>query len=117
VHGLSDSLGIHVGGIQVAADPLQSLSVFLMVGISHGIEELTVTLGATDILRRTQSSCFDKTRVSNAGHGISDALDTDRVFPTVAKVVEAFKRSGADILQDIDQRTLRSSRGPSLKSG
>lgn len=74
-----------------------------MAGIGNGIEELVVAPGATDILWWTASGCFDKARIGDAWHGISDALDTDRVFPAVAEVVEVFERPGADILQDIDE--------------
>jgi hypothetical protein len=103
VHGLSESLGIGVGGIEAASNPLEPFVVLLMAGIGDGIEELAVTPWATNILRRTASGCFDKARVVDAWHGISDALDTDRVLPAIAEVVEVFQRFGADILQNIDE--------------
>ena len=77
VDGLSKSLGMRVSGIEaVAGDPLQSLVVFLMVGICNGVEELVVAPGATDVLGRTASGCFNKARIDDAWNGIGDAFDT-----------------------------------------
>jgi hypothetical protein len=77
VHGLSESVGVGVSGIEVAADPLQSLVMLLMAGIGNDVEELTVAPGTTDILRRTSSGGIDEARIDDVWHGIGDALDTD----------------------------------------
>ena len=101
VHGLSEELDIGVGWIERAADPLQPLGVLLAVWISDRIEELAVSPGPADIFRWAASDCFDEAGVGDAGDGIGDALDSNRVFPAVAKVVEVFERFGADILQHV----------------
>ena len=85
---MSEDLDIGVGWIELAADPLQPLGVLLVVRIGDRIEDVAVAPGAADILWRAASGCFGEARVGNAGHGISDALDADRVLPAVAEVVE-----------------------------
>lgn len=67
MHGLSEGLGVGVGWIELAADPLQRLGVLLVVRIGDGIEELAVSRGAADILRRAAASCFDEARIGDAG--------------------------------------------------
>jgi len=54
-------------------------------------------------LWRAAPGCFDEAWVGNPGHGITDALDADRVFPAVTEIVEVFERPGADILEDVDE--------------
>jgi hypothetical protein len=103
IHGLSESVGIRVSGIEVAADPLQSL---LMAGIGYGIQELVVIPWTIDILWRAASGCFGKTGIGDAWHGIGYALNTDGMFPDIVEVVEVFERSGADILQSIDKELM-----------
>jgi hypothetical protein len=88
MHGLTEGLGLGIGWIEVAADPLQPLGVLVVVRIGDRIEEVAVSPGAADILGRAASGGCDEARVGDAGHGISDALDADRVLPAVAEVVE-----------------------------
>ncbi len=59
------------------------LGVFLVFWIGDRIEEVAVTPGAADILWRAASGCLDETRIDDAGHGVSDAFDADRVLPAI----------------------------------
>jgi hypothetical protein len=78
-----------------------SLSACWRFGSAIALEELAVSPGPADIFRWAASDCFDEAGVGDAGDGIGDALDSNRVFPAVAKVVEVFERFGADILQRV----------------
>ena len=74
----------------MAANPLQAVGVLLVIGISDRIEEVAISPGSADILWWAAPGCFDKARVGDARHGISDTLDADRVFPAVSEVVKVF---------------------------
>jgi hypothetical protein len=65
--------------------------VLLVVWISDRIEELAVSPGAADILWRAASGSIDEAGIDNAGYGVSDALDANRVLPAVAEVVKVFE--------------------------
>src|SRR5215471_5528319 len=80
--------------------------MLLVVRISDCVEEVVVSPGAADILRRATSGCGDQARIGHAWDGISDALDADRMLPAVAEVVEVFERSGADVFQRVDEAGL-----------
>jgi hypothetical protein len=94
VYSLSEQLGLGVGWIELAADPLQALDVLLVFRIRDRIEELAVSPGAADILWWAATDRFDEAWVVNAGRGIGNALDTDGMFPAVTEVVEVFGGGG-----------------------
>ena len=72
IHGLSEGLGIGIDWIEVAANPSQAVGALLVVRISDCVEEVAIPPGSADILWWAAAGCFDKARVGDARHGISD---------------------------------------------
>jgi hypothetical protein len=89
--------------IEFLAAPLHALVVAFMIGISECFEELAVAPGSANVLRWATSGRFDQTWIKKPGDRLGDALDPDRVFPAVAKVIEIFERLAADVFQDVDE--------------
>ena len=78
----------------------------LMLLVIDRLEEVGIAPGTADVFGRTTPCSLNQARVSKAGHGISNALDLDRVLPAVAKVVEVSERFCADILEHVDEACL-----------
>ena len=64
----------------MAADPLQSFGVLLMVWIGDRFEEFAIAPRTADILGWATSDSFDETWVGDPWHRVGDALDADGVF-------------------------------------
>ena len=91
--------GIDNIGIEVVGEPLFEFVVAFVLWIADGLEEFGIAPGAADIFRRAAPARLDQARIKNAGLGIDEALDFDRVLPAVAKIVEVPQRLGTDILE------------------
>ena len=93
-------------GIERRPDPLDHLGMALVLRVGDRREELGIAPRSADVLGRAAPCGVDQERVDEAGHGIRDALDLDRVFPAVAEVVEVFQRLRAGILEDVEETRL-----------
>lgn len=80
--------------------------MFWVLRIAHCFEELVVTGCAADVLGRAAACDVCQTRVEFAGDGVVDLADFDLVVPAVAEVVEIVDRTGAGVLDDLDQSGL-----------
>ena len=93
-------------GIEVISGPFAEFGVAFVLGIVDGLKELGVAPGATDVFGGTTSDGLDQARVNNIRLGGDEALDLDRVFPAIAKIVEVTQRLCADLLKHIAKASL-----------
>jgi hypothetical protein len=80
--------------------------VALVFLVADRLQHFGIAPGAADILGRTSATRFDQPRAKDAELGICEALDFDRVLPTVAEVVEIAERLGACVFENVEQLRL-----------
>ena len=105
-----DSLGMIVDvdrvGIERPASPLDHLGMVFVLQIGDGLEELGIAPRTADVLGRAAPHGVDQERVCQAGDGIRDALDLDRVLPAVSEVLEVAQGLRAGVLDDVQETRL-----------
>jgi hypothetical protein len=69
--------------------------------IFDSVKQLGVTPRPSAILRRTAAANLDEARIEHTRFGIGETLDLDRVFPSVAEVIEIDELPGADIFENV----------------
>jgi hypothetical protein len=57
--------------------------------------------GTADVLGRAAALGFGQAWVKDAGLGIDQAFDLNRVFPAVAEVIEILQRLGTDVFEHL----------------
>src|SRR5258708_38725661 len=92
--------------MEVVPDPILQLGMTLVLWVVDRLEEVGIAPGTADVFGGTAPCSLDQARVRNAGHGIGNALDLDRVLPAIAKIVEVSERLCANILEHVDEACL-----------
>ncbi len=83
---MSKATGIDDVGIEVVGESLLEFGVAFVLRIVGGLKEFGVAPRLTDIFGRAASGCFEQAGIKNAGLGIDEAFDLDRVLPAIAEV-------------------------------
>src|SRR6476620_3691409 len=91
------------GRIERCADPEDHLGVALVLRVADRLEELGIAQGSANVLGWAAACGVDQQRIEQAGDGIRDALDLDRVLPAVAEDVEVYHRLLTGILKDVEE--------------
>ena len=78
----------------------------LVLWVVDGFQEFGIAPGAANVFRWATSYSVDHARICNAGYGIGDAQEFDRMLPAVAEVIEILQRFDADIFKNIGQARL-----------
>jgi hypothetical protein len=102
--------------VEVISDPFAEFVMTFVFWISDCIEEVSVIPGTAAVFGRASSRGLKQARIGNAGRGIDQALDFDRVLPSVTKVVEIFHCFGADVFEHLVEADLAASRNSPVQS-
>lgn len=65
--------------------PFEQALAFGMPGLGHGLEEIFEAWNSADVFWRSAAGAVDEARVVEAGIGITDSLDRERVLPVAPK--------------------------------
>ena len=77
--------------------------MFFVLGVSYGIEEVSVAGEAAHILRRASTDGPDQAWICGARDRAIDFLDLDHVVPVVAKVIDVMDGLGSQIFDHVKQ--------------
>jgi hypothetical protein len=103
---LGQPIDIDDMGIEVIGEPFFEFAMALVFGIGDGFEELAMAPRTADVFLRATALGFDQARIKNARFRIDQTFDLDRVFPTVAEVIEILQRLRSDIFEHVAESGL-----------